>query len=230
MDSPMRDVGPVLKHNPALAANAPRSPMIAKTGTTDTHPASPPPAMLFDDAGVAYGAATKTKLLFVVNVDWFFMSHRLPIALEAMSRGYEVHLATGLTDRREALAALGLQVHELPLQRSGASVLAELRTLRRIARRHAGGAARHRPLGDCQAGRAGRHCGTPGPRSGGGGSSLRPGLCFHRARHQGEAAAYHRRRVVPGGSRPSQHEGDFSERRRSAAAAKFDGAGGCDAA
>ena len=24
------------------------------------------------------------KLLFVVNVDWFFMSHRLPIALDAM--------------------------------------------------------------------------------------------------------------------------------------------------
>ena len=89
--------------------------------------------MHLDDAGVAHGASTKTKLLFVVNVDWFFMSHRLPIALEAMSRGYEVHLATGVTDRREALAALGLHVHELPLQRGGASVLAELRTLRRIA-------------------------------------------------------------------------------------------------
>ncbi len=51
--------------------------------------------MLFDDAGVALARLTKTKLLFVVNVDWFFMSHRLPIALEAMRRGYEVHLATG---------------------------------------------------------------------------------------------------------------------------------------
>ena len=39
------------------------------------------------------------KLLFVVNVDWFFLSHRLPIALEAMRQGYEVHLATGLTDK-----------------------------------------------------------------------------------------------------------------------------------
>ena len=26
----------------------------------------------------------RSKLLFVVNVDWFFMSHRLPIALDAM--------------------------------------------------------------------------------------------------------------------------------------------------
>jgi len=35
----------------------------------------------------------KPKLLFVVNVDWFFISHRLPIAVEALSIGYEVHLA-----------------------------------------------------------------------------------------------------------------------------------------
>ena len=47
--------------------------------------------MLFDDAGVADGLAPKKKLLFVVNVDWFFMSHRLPIAMEAMRQGYEVH-------------------------------------------------------------------------------------------------------------------------------------------
>jgi glycosyltransferase involved in cell wall biosynthesis len=107
--------------------------MIAKTGTSENQPASPPPAKLFDDAGVAYVTARRKKLLFVVNVDWFFMSHRLPIALEAMRQGYEVHLATGMTDRREALAALGLQVHELPLLRSGASVLGELRTLRRMA-------------------------------------------------------------------------------------------------
>jgi glycosyltransferase involved in cell wall biosynthesis len=72
------------------------------------------------------------KLLFVVNVDWFFMSHRLPIALEAMRRGYEVHVATGVTDRRQALTDLGLTVHQLPLERSGASLLGEFRTFRRI--------------------------------------------------------------------------------------------------
>ncbi|MEO5672870.1 MAG: glycosyltransferase family 4 protein [Ramlibacter sp.] len=74
----------------------------------------------------------KRKLLFVVNVDWFFMSHRLPIAMEALRQGFEVHVATGLTDRREAMASLGLQVHELPLARSGTSVLGELRTFRRM--------------------------------------------------------------------------------------------------
>ena len=78
-------------------------------------------------------ALIKKKLLFVVNVDWFFMSHRLPIAIEAMRQGYEVHVATGITDRQDALATLGLLVHQLPLERSGVSLLGEFRTLRRIA-------------------------------------------------------------------------------------------------
>jgi glycosyltransferase involved in cell wall biosynthesis len=56
------------------------------------------------------------------------MSHRLPIALEAMRQGYEVHVAAGITDRREALAQFGLAVHPLPLARSGASLWGELRT------------------------------------------------------------------------------------------------------
>ena len=106
--------------------------MIAKTGTSERRPAGPPPATRFDGAGVADGVARKKKLLFVVNVDWFFMSHRLPIAMEAMRQGYEVHLATGVTGRQKELASLGLTVHELPLARSGASLTAEWRTFRRI--------------------------------------------------------------------------------------------------
>ncbi|MDP6343146.1 MAG: hypothetical protein QF491_06395, partial [Alphaproteobacteria bacterium] len=32
-------------------------------------------------------------LLFVVNEAYFFVSHRLPIALEARRQGYDVHIA-----------------------------------------------------------------------------------------------------------------------------------------
>lgn len=67
------------------------------------------------------------RLLFVVNVDWFFVSHRLPIALAAMEHGYEVHLASALTDKAEQLKALGITVHPLPLSRSGTSIQSELR-------------------------------------------------------------------------------------------------------
>lgn len=53
------------------------------------------------------------KLMFIVNVDWFFMSHRLPIAIEAISNGFDVHLATTVTDKKEELEKLGITIHPL---------------------------------------------------------------------------------------------------------------------
>lgn len=67
-------------------------------------------------------------LLFVVNVDWFFLSHRLPIALEAKRRGYSVHIATGLTDKLEELQQYGFAVHPISLDRSSASLRLAWRT------------------------------------------------------------------------------------------------------
>ena len=68
------------------------------------------------------------KLLFIVNVDWFFVSHRLPIAIEAISQGYEVHIATTVTNKLNLLECSGLIVHNLDVRRGhlGISVLSEL--------------------------------------------------------------------------------------------------------
>ena len=65
------------------------------------------------------------RLLIVVNVGWFFLSHRLPLAIAARRAGYEVHVATALDpelDRStaEQLAGHGLIFHPLRLSRSGA--------------------------------------------------------------------------------------------------------------
>ena len=67
------------------------------------------------------------KILFVVNVDWFFISHRLPLALEALKKGYEVHLACGISDKKEYLEKLGIKVHPLNLSRSGTGIKGELK-------------------------------------------------------------------------------------------------------
>ena len=69
------------------------------------------------------------KILFVVNVDWFFISHRLPLALEALKKDYEVHIACGLTDKKEYLQNLGFVVHPLHLSRGGTGVKSEIKTL-----------------------------------------------------------------------------------------------------
>jgi glycosyltransferase involved in cell wall biosynthesis len=69
------------------------------------------------------------KLMFVVNVDWFFLSHRLPIALEALRQGYQVHIATCLTDKLDELNRHGFVVHPLSLDRSSAGLGNALRTM-----------------------------------------------------------------------------------------------------
>lgn len=68
------------------------------------------------------------SLLFVVNVDWFFLSHRLPIALEAMRQGYKVHIAVGLTDKLSELQQHGLVVHPLNLERGNAGFVSTCRS------------------------------------------------------------------------------------------------------
>ena len=65
------------------------------------------------------------RLLFVVNVDWFFLSHRLPIALAAMREGYQVHVATGITDRMAELQSHGFTVHPLRMRRGRAGIVDE---------------------------------------------------------------------------------------------------------
>ena len=69
------------------------------------------------------------KLLFVVNVDWFFLSHRLPIALAAKKKGYEVHIATGLTDRLDVLQRQGFVVHPLKIDRSSTGIKSAINTM-----------------------------------------------------------------------------------------------------
>jgi glycosyltransferase involved in cell wall biosynthesis len=66
------------------------------------------------------------RLLFVVNVDWFFVSHRLPVALAARDAGYEVHIATVLTAPKEHIERYGLTVHSLALDRKSVNPLSSL--------------------------------------------------------------------------------------------------------
>lgn len=62
------------------------------------------------------------RLLIVVNVEWFFLSHRLPVALGALRAGYEVHIATSLTKGADVLQAHGFIVHAVEVDRSSASL------------------------------------------------------------------------------------------------------------
>ena len=61
----------------------------------------------------------KIRILYIVNVDWFFISHRLPIALSAIESGYEVHVATAVTGFENEFKKHGIHLHKLKLERAG---------------------------------------------------------------------------------------------------------------
>lgn len=72
------------------------------------------------------------KILYVVNADWAFMVNRLPIAIEALQQGYEVHIGCAFTGRQTELESAGLIVHEIPFTRSGKNPFQEINTIRKI--------------------------------------------------------------------------------------------------
>ncbi|GAA6432981.1 glycosyltransferase family 4 protein [Bacteroides intestinalis] len=68
------------------------------------------------------------KLFVIVNVDWFFLSHRKDIALSAQKNGYDVTVVTKDTGKKSEIEALGLKVIDLPMNRSGQNIIEELYT------------------------------------------------------------------------------------------------------
>ncbi|MDO5665374.1 MAG: glycosyltransferase family 4 protein [Bacteroidia bacterium] len=74
----------------------------------------------------------KKRLVYflVVNVDRFFLSHRLPLALEAVKRGYDVYLLSADTGKRKEIEAYGIKFLNVPFQRSGQNVFHEINCVR----------------------------------------------------------------------------------------------------
>jgi glycosyltransferase involved in cell wall biosynthesis len=66
------------------------------------------------------------RLLIVVNVTWFFLSHRLALALAARKSGYDVIVASGgsTIEERQQIEQYGLQFVPLRLDRSERNPLA----------------------------------------------------------------------------------------------------------
>ena len=66
------------------------------------------------------------RLLYVVNNPAFFVSHRLPVALQAQQAGFQIHVASMDGRAVTTLEEHGFIHHTLPLSRSGRNPLAEL--------------------------------------------------------------------------------------------------------
>mgnify|MGYP003343934814 CR=1 FL=1 len=74
------------------------------------------------------------RLLYVVTEDWYFLSHRLPMARAARDAGFTVHVATRVVEGREKIEAEGFVVHPVSFARGKTSLAASLRTIAELRR------------------------------------------------------------------------------------------------
>ncbi len=75
------------------------------------------------------------KLLFVVTEDWYFVSHRLPLAVAAKAAGFDVAVATREGQQTEVIRNAGIRLIPFSLSRRGGNPLREVLALWRLYRR-----------------------------------------------------------------------------------------------
>ena len=75
----------------------------------------------------------RPKLLFLVTEDWYFWSHRLPVARAARAAGFDIIVAARVEDHGEAIRAEGFRLCPLPWRRRGDGIFGAGRALAAIA-------------------------------------------------------------------------------------------------
>jgi glycosyltransferase involved in cell wall biosynthesis len=81
--------------------------------------------------GAAKSSGGKALVYFVTE-DWYFCSHRLPLAVAAREAGYAVYVITRVASHGEEIRSAGLELIPLDLSRRGKNPLTELRVIRQL--------------------------------------------------------------------------------------------------
>ncbi|MCD4811329.1 glycosyltransferase family 4 protein [bacterium] len=69
---------------------------------------------------------TRRKLIFLITEDWYFWSHRLPIARAARDAGFEVLVATRVDQYKERIENEGFKLIPIGLERKSRNVFKEI--------------------------------------------------------------------------------------------------------
>lgn len=69
------------------------------------------------------------KIVYIVNVDWFFKSHRYPLALHAVEKGWDVYVFTKDTGLKKEFASKGITLIDIPFGRTSVNPLQEIKCL-----------------------------------------------------------------------------------------------------
>lgn len=74
----------------------------------------------------------RPRLLYLVTEDWYFISHRLPMARAARDAGYEVHVATRVDQHGRDIEAEGFTLHKLDWKRGSLDIFSIATSLSKI--------------------------------------------------------------------------------------------------
>src|SRR5512145_271540 len=72
------------------------------------------------------------RLVYLVTEDWYFTSHRLPMARAAQRAGFEVHVITRVERHGPSITAEGFQLHPVHWRRGSLDPRHLFRTVREI--------------------------------------------------------------------------------------------------
>jgi hypothetical protein len=75
----------------------------------------------------------KPRLLYLVTEDWYFCSHRLPLAIAARESGFDVIVATRVQRHAEQIRIAGIQLVPIHLDRQSDNPWRELKALAELA-------------------------------------------------------------------------------------------------
>lgn len=78
------------------------------------------------------GFMPSRRLIFLVTEDWYFVSHRLPMARAAQAAGFEVHVVTRVDRHGGQIEAEGFHLHPLEWRRGSANPVGFLLGVYRI--------------------------------------------------------------------------------------------------
>jgi mannose/cellobiose epimerase-like protein (N-acyl-D-glucosamine 2-epimerase family)/glycosyltransferase involved in cell wall biosynthesis len=76
----------------------------------------------------------RPAVIYLVTEDWYFVSHRLPMARAARAAGFEVHVATRIDRHGAAIEAEGFHLHPISWRRGSLDPRDMFRVLREVRR------------------------------------------------------------------------------------------------
>lgn len=93
---------------------------------TARQPSPPPRRRVLD-------MARRPKLLYLVSEDWYFVSHRLALAVAAKAAGFDVAVATRVDKHGDTIRDAGIRLIPIDFARSGLNPVTELRSMSQLA-------------------------------------------------------------------------------------------------